>query len=114
MGPGARSYRGQARARREAQRLAGIDFTKDGRTEVFSSTETDLATGEVSVFEVVREFDNLGLLVHERRSDTVDGHVVRSEERAFTYGQAHRLSKVVTVTDPGQQVRCPRPSASTR
>lgn len=79
---------------------AGVNFTKDGRTEVFSSTETDLATGEVSVFEVVREFDNLGLLVHERRSDTVDGHVVRSEERAFTYGQAHRLSKVVTVTDP--------------
>ena len=33
---------------------AGVNFTKDGRTEVFSSTETDLATGEVSVFEVVR------------------------------------------------------------
>ena len=80
--------------------VAGLNFTKDGRTEVFSRTETDLATGEVSVFEVVRQFDNLGLLVHERLSDTVDGHVVRSEETAFTYGQAHRLSRVVTVTDP--------------
>ena len=79
---------------------AGFNFTKDGRTEVFSVTETDLATGEVSVFEVVREFDNLGLLVHERVSDTVGGHVVRSEETTFSYGQAHRLSKVVTVTDP--------------
>jgi len=79
---------------------SGVNFTKDGRTEVFSSTATDLATGEVSVFEVFRAFDNLGLLVRERVSDTVDGHVVRSRETAFTYGEAHRLSEVVTVTDP--------------
>jgi hypothetical protein len=79
---------------------AGLNFTKDGRTEVFSSTETDLVTGEVSVREVVREFDNRGLWVHERVSETVDGHVVNSEETAFTYGQAHRLSQAVTVTDP--------------
>src|SRR5262245_41827191 len=75
---------------------AGVNFTRDGRTQVLSSTQTDLLTGDVSVFEVVREFDNLGLLVHQRRSDTVNGQVVDSEETAFTYGQAQRLSTVVT------------------
>ena len=62
--PAAAAAKGGPAAKPNAS--AGVNFTKDGRTEVFSSTETDLATGEVSVFEVVREFDNLGLLVHER------------------------------------------------
>ena len=96
--PAAVAAKGRPAAKPHA--AAGVNFTKDGRTQVFSSTQTDLVTGEVSVFEVVREFDNLGLLVHERLSDTVDGQVVRSEETAFTYGQAQRLSTVVTVTDP--------------
>jgi hypothetical protein len=76
--PAATAAKGRPAAKRNAS--AGVNFTKDGRTEVFSSAETDLATGEVPVFEVVREFDNLGLLVHERRSDTVDVHVVRFAE----------------------------------
>ena len=81
-------------------RSSGINFTNDGRTEVFSETETDLITGEVSAFEAIREFDNRGLLIREQFRETLDGQIIRSEETAFTYGQALRLSKVMTVTDP--------------
>jgi hypothetical protein len=79
---------------------AGVTVTDAGRTQVYSRTETDLASGEVSVFSVVAEYDNRGLLVHETRTDSVDGHVLGSTESAYTYGLAHRLSRVVIVEDP--------------
>jgi hypothetical protein len=92
---------------------AGVTRTGDGRTQVFSRTETDLHTGQVSVFEFVDVYDRRGNLMHERRTTSVDGHVVDSEESAFSYGKADRLRKVVIVTAPTARAQCPRPSGWT-
>jgi hypothetical protein len=73
---------------------------KDGRTTVFSRTESDLTSRSVSVLEIVDEYDSLGLLVHETRTESLDGVVTFTEEMAYSYGQAHRISKAVIVTDP--------------
>jgi hypothetical protein len=83
-----------------ASTTGGMHVTSDGHTEVYTSTQTVLATGAVEVFEFSQEFDQRGLLVHTKRALSEDGVETQRMEEALTYGQAQRLSKVVTVDDP--------------
>jgi hypothetical protein len=97
--PAADAAKGGHHAAAVPSAKGGVHLTADGHTEVFSQTDSDLATGGVEEFEFVQEFDQRGLLVHTTRTTTVDGTVVQRSEEALTYGTAHRLSKVVTVDD---------------
>ena len=97
--PAAHADRGGNGQQTEAHGRSGIKTDGGGRLTVFRDVETDLHTGQVSVREVVREFDSVGNEIHERFSLSVDGVTTEYEDTAFTYGKAHRLSKVVIVSD---------------
>ena len=98
--PAAMAAKGGHHAAGKPSSSAGLTVGKDGRTTVFSRTESDLTSGSVSVLEIVDEYDSLGLLVHETRTESLDGVVTFTEETAYSYGQAHRISRAVIVTDP--------------
>ena len=97
--PAAHADRGGNGQQTEAHGRSGIKTDGGGRLTVFRDVETDLHTGQVSVREVLREFDSVGNEIHERFSLSVDGVTTEYEDTAFTYGKAHRLSKVVIVSD---------------
>ncbi|HEX4688628.1 MAG TPA: hypothetical protein VH228_17745 [Nocardioides sp.] len=97
--PAAHAARGGNGKQTEAHGRSGIKTDGGGRMTVFHSVETDLHTGQVSVREFVREFDSVGNEIHERLTQTEGGVLTEYEDTAFTYGEAHRLGKVVTVSD---------------
>ena len=90
--PAAHADRGGNGQQTEAHGRSGIKTDGGGRLTVFRDVETDLHTGQVSVREVVREFDSVGNEIHERFSLSVDGVTTEYEDTVFTYGTAHRLS----------------------
>jgi hypothetical protein len=95
--PAAQADRGGNGQQTEAHGRSGIKTDGGGRLTVFRDVETDLHTGQVSVSEVVREFDSVGNEIHERFSLSVDGVTTEYEDTVFTYGTSHRLSQVVVI-----------------